>query len=517
MISFKIAQYLAKNSLNPLLKRSIGRYALYTLLALLAFILVLPPLFIRKNTSTYPPWVTSLGLSRSLLKDSTSATLTLAFLLTLIRGRREVAASEEAEHELILALPLTMSEYLVGKTLYFAIQTLLYMVPLVFVSVPLIYTAVDPNPLRPLLLVASIPLIAIYSESLVMLATLLRIASGDRRLPEIAGYLYLGFSAIHSLLVRQISPLLSWPSLPATSPMIDVFSRRVDLPQLSLETLALLLSTLALLALVAIISRFMHPENVRPLHEILRDLGLKRRGATTIKNLGPVAAVRKVVVELSLLNSSHILLLLIGLLLTPAIAVLLRRANLVLDPLTISSFGMIFLASEATITTAFTVQRDLSNLWLYRTCPASLKPLTGALMAKTLVYYSEGFILVALFRAAYDSRLVWLFLPFFSLPLALLSATVVISLLVKIAASRRLVRYSSRGFYMVEDVVATTLMGATAVMAVVSLTLYELMVEYSTSLLEPVILTVSSLAISTIIWRVSEDLLYRQLWFTEVR
>ncbi|MEZ0345596.1 MAG: hypothetical protein ABWK01_03515 [Infirmifilum sp.] len=514
--SIIIAKYLVMNSLNPLLRRLAGRIAIFSLLSLLVFLLAIP-LLTPKNSASYPEWVLTLKLSRSYLTDVTSATLTLTFLLTLVRGRREIAASEEAEHELLLALPVTMSDYLLGKTLYFALQTLFYTIPLVFMAVPLLYSMVGFDVIRPIFLIISLVLAAVYSETVIMLATLLRITSTRQGLPELAGYSYLATSLLHSAIIRQVSPLLVWPAVPAVKPIIDVFSRHVSPQELGLEALLLAGSVILLVVIFYVFSGRIHAEYVRPLHEILRDIGAKRRKPLSLKDLSPGDAVRKVVVSLSVGSRNHLILVILGFTLAASVAAVLRHLGLQIDALTLSSFGVVFLASEATIASAFTVQRDLSHLWLYKTTPASLKPLTRALLLKTTIYLTEAFMVVSIFRAFYSLDPVWLLVPISSLPVILFTALAILAFLVRIASSRRLVRYSSRGFYMVEDIVATGIMGLATLMAIVDLTLYELMVEYSPNLWWPIYLSLASLAASLILTRVAEDMLYRQLWYTDLR
>ncbi|AKG38465.1 hypothetical protein MA03_03085 [Infirmifilum uzonense] len=507
---------MAKNGLNPLLKRSAGRAVLALLFALFVFLIAVPP-FIIRGVAPYPSLLTNAGLTRNSIKDATGATLTVTIILTLIRGRREIAASEEAEHELLLALPVTMAEYLVGKTLYFSFQTLFYTIPLVFFATPLLYTYVEPSPTRPLIFMLSLPLIALYSETLVMLATLARIALSRTRLPEVTGYAYLALSGIHSLMLSRLSPLLTLPGAPIAGPMIDVFSRRVDTYTLVVEFLLLLASSIAMVALLAVLSRVTHPENIRPLYEMLREMGLWKRKTVRLSDASIDGAVRKVILGLSITSSRHLFLVGTGLAFSSLLAVVLRELNISVDALTLSSFGAVFLASEATISTAFTVQRDLSNLWLYRLYPASLKPLTRSLMTKTAVYYVEGLLFLALFRAVYDSRPAWLLLPITALPLMILATLLILSTLVRIASRRRLVRYSSRGFYMVEDLTATAIMGLSGLTAIIVLALHELFVEYSTGFLNAFMLATGSALISVLLWKISEDILYEQIWYSDVQ
>ncbi|MEM0377284.1 MAG: hypothetical protein QXI90_05875, partial [Thermofilum sp.] len=68
---------------------------------------------------------------------STSAFLTVIVLMTAFRGPHEITASEEAEYELLLSLPLTMPEYVLGKLGYFAAQSLLAGTALVVAGVAL--------------------------------------------------------------------------------------------------------------------------------------------------------------------------------------------------------------------------------------------------------------------------------------------------------------------------------------------------------------------------------------------
>jgi len=510
-----VAFYLAKNNLNPLLRRRPGQAALY-LLALTLLAMILLPLAVKAAAPQPPSWVYGLGLSREGLVKSTSALLTVTFLLTLIRGRREVAASEEAEHELLLALPLRMGEYVIGKTVYFAIQTLFYSAPVLYIGIPLVYSLAGFSSARAVLLVLAVVALSVYAETLVMLATIARVLSGERPIADVIGYAYLAASLVHSLLVRDVSPLLVAPSLPAVRPLVDVFSRKVAVSQLLEEFAILALVLASLLVALYLLSEHVHPENVRPLAEILREIGLARRKPVSLAGLSPREAVYRVTLGLTFLTKRHAIFVTVGLSLAVLLALVLKKLGMEVDPLTLSAFAVVFIASETTITSAFTAQRDLSHLWLYRTAPWSLKPLSSALLAKTLLYSLEGFTLVGLFRAVYSWNAAWLLLPIASLPFLCFTAILMLGFMVSVSARRRLVRYSSRGFYMVEDLVATALMGFSTVLAVVALTLFELMLEYASTLAWPLYLAAVSTAVALLLFKVGEDTLYRRMWVSDV-
>ncbi|MEM4562912.1 MAG: hypothetical protein QXI55_03210, partial [Thermofilum sp.] len=143
----------------------------------------------------------------------------------------------------------------------------------------------------------------------------------------------------------------------------------------------------------------------------------------------------------------------------------------------------------------------------YRTSAQSMKPLAASLLAKSVVYYTESFAVVGVLLASLTGNPAHLLLPLAAMPASAASATVALWFLAHVAAHRRLVRFSSRGFYLLEDIVATLIMGFSLVAAVFSVTSFNLLLEYASGTALFKLFPLISLAVGAILTLIGRDVL----------
>lgn len=486
--ALSVSLYLLRNNLNavfkPLLRSRAGKLALAAILAVLAT----PPLYANTAVVLHgaPPaqlaraWLPA-GLDKGLVLSSTSVFLTFMVLLAAIRGPHEITASEEAEYEVLLSLPLTMPEYVLGKLGYFVAQSLLASVAILVAGVSLAPLVNGGSVAKSLLLPLAYLFFLMYSEALIQLVIVARAAAGSRVWAvSLAALAYLGAALAHSAAEGAVSPMLTAPTVLAVAPLLHCFTISEPPVLVLSELAALIAANAALLAVLFTASSRLKPEHVKPLSEVARGLllrGSPRRSRLAARSFS--AAVRRVVLELSLLSPRH-LALVAGAMTSAALAGYAARVVLPrLDASLISSFAISVLVLEMTISTGNIALRDLSPLWLYRVASPDLKPLATSLLLKCILYYTESFAVVAVLLTAITGNPAHLLLPLAAAPASAASAVLAIWFLAHVAARRRLVRYSSRGFYLLEDLVATIVMGFSLVAAVFSITAFDLLLRYA--------------------------------------
>jgi hypothetical protein len=145
---------------------------------------------------------------------SMCAFLTAVLLLTAVRGPHEVTASEEAEYEVLLSVPLAMHEYVLGKTLYFIAQSTIASLPLLVVGAALAPVLSGGSLTKTALFPVAYLLFLAYAETFFQLVIVLRAAAGrSLNYVSYAATAYAVAAIAHSLASRSISPLLLAPAL----------------------------------------------------------------------------------------------------------------------------------------------------------------------------------------------------------------------------------------------------------------------------------------------------------------
>lgn len=513
--AWEVTVYLLRNNVNAITKvltrSSAGKIVLVALLVVLA----VPPAYSILVVMLHGPlpaalarsWV-PVGLTKDVVITSTGVFMTVIFLLTAVRGPHEITASEEAEYELLLSLPLSMPEYVLGKLGYFVVQSALASTALIVAGLALAPFTTGGSVVKALFFPVAYFLFLLYAETLFQLVVAVRAALGPRLwVASAVALTYLAIAAAHSALSGSLSPLLTALAAPAVAPLVHCFTISEPPALVALELATLLLLDALLVACLYAVSTRLCPENVKPLSEVARSL-LVGRPARSRRILGRHStAIRRVVLEFPLLSPRHALLVLGALGAAAGGGYAARALFPELDVPTVTSFAVGVLVLELTVSTGNIALRDLSPLWLYRTSAQSVKPLATSMLVKTLVYYTESFAVVGVLLASLTGNPAYLLLPLAAMPASAASATVALWFLAHAAARRRIVRYSSRGFYLLEDLVATLIMGFSLVAAIFSVTSFNLLLDYAGGSTLFKLFPLISLAVGAILTLVGRDIL----------
>lgn len=168
----------------------------------------------------------------------------------LLRGRRRIVVSD-AEYELILSQPINMRQFPAGKTLYAIIEDLIAL-PLCFAFMPMTLDLNKWDPKGYLLpisvvialfaLVVSIDVVAAVNNALEKL--------GYRKLLTrvFTAYLIAGF--IHSILIKNISPLLFYLFRPLFEALIYPFTISETIDSVTVSIVKSLIIVITLLTLL---------------------------------------------------------------------------------------------------------------------------------------------------------------------------------------------------------------------------------------------------------------------------
>jgi len=465
-----IAKYLLKNhATNPILKK-LGRasfiaYILFVLLIVLPIALVGLSLGKARSSSYGGPVqelkkaLIRLGLTKQLLIDSLSALLTVTVLMPFLKGRSFLVVMEEAEGELLLAQPIEMREYVLGRTAYEIGSSMIGYAFSLWLT-PMIFEASGGNLAKSLLypLVSLLSLLSI--TSLLDLATLIKVTlrRRERYLRLLAG-IYLIIGVLHSASTLHPSPLLSLPLRPIASAMIYCVTRSDSYLKVVVslaETTALF--SASLLALLKL-SDSLSPEDVKALRELMRgELSeVVRRGRVRILDDMHRAIMYQVVIA-DVLTKTHVQNLTLALILALGTGLLMghvlpeRLGLSIRSFLDFYPFIVSFITIELlTILASSVIARDLSALWIYRIYAPDLRPWAGALLLKCSIYLSEGLTLLSLFEATMEGDQLLLLTPLLNLPLTLLTSFLSLMLLTYLASRRRVIKESPIGMYMLED------------------------------------------------------------------
>lgn len=476
--AFTVARYLTMNSLG-VLRRGRARVAAFLLAALLAglYALIAVLAAYRGDAFAYARRSLSVqGLDKRSAVETLAAFQALSLAVVGLLPRTELTVSEEAEYEVLLTLPVTMREYVLGRTLHQALQSLA--VQLVFLVPGAFYAAVFSagNAAKVLLLPASFFLYVVFTEVAAGLVNTAKLAMRGKAWALRAAFLaYLVASAAHSAVTGAVSPLLVYPALLPASSLVHCFTVSESVGQVAAETGLLGLAVAALVAAQYALAGFVSPEDVKPLSEKVRRLRLGRLVSARIKTYSssPGASVLRVVFLRPLVGAQGALAVagaVAGWLAGVAARALAPR----LDPLSLAVFAVVFSMMVILVELQLSVQEDFSPLWLYRSVPVDLRYLALASSLKVFVYSLASFLAAGLLLFSYTGERVYLLLPLSSV-FASATAGVATTLLVALVMSkRRVVRYSSRGFYLVEDALALLLLAVSASLSALGVSLFEL-------------------------------------------
>ncbi len=399
------------------------------------------------------------GLDKRDAVAGVSATLALSLLLMVTLGKAAIRVMEEAEYELLLAQPLDMSTYVLGRELAeFAQMSLMGLPYLGFV--PLAYELNGGNmskaALFPLTLLTVMALLSVLST----LINVVKItARGGERLLRLAVLAYFSAGAAHSLLSREISPVISLPFRPLAEAVVycATISEGVD------QVLAPWgLGVAIILGLEAVAIRLADrtsPENVRPVSELVRESWAKSaRREISLYSKDPGAALFRFAFSVEVLSLRHLRNLAAVAVTSGVMGFVLLRVGpeFGLEP-SAASFAVSFMVplivgEMAMIIVGTVMARDLAAMWVFRVYALELRPLASGLILKYATYLSEAFLAIGIFDAVLLGQPQALLLPVVVLPITTFMVLLLLVSTCYLASKRRVVKQMPTGLYMFEDV-----------------------------------------------------------------
>jgi len=422
------------------------------------------------------------GITKTTVVETLAAFQALSLLAVTILPRRDITVSEQAEYEVLLTLPVTMQEYMLGRSLHSVVQSVL--VQSVFIVPGAFYAAVysQGNTLKVALFPAALLLWIIFTESLERLISCIKVATGKDKAIRGFALAYVLLAALEFAVSRTFH-LLTAPTILAVQPLVHCFTAQEPVGQVAWELVLLGLVTLALMCLQYMVSSRIRPENVKPLSgkaAIVR-LGV-RLANLSFYSEKPEASMFKVLLLRPLLGVQG-LILASGLVASLFAGMAVRGLFPVLDPYSIVAFAVILILMITLVELQLSIQEDLSPIWLYRVSMSNLKPLARILTAKISLYTLSSFLAGGLFLLSSTGECESLLLPIVSLPSSVLTALLTLGVVAVAMTRRRIVRFSSRGFYLIEDTLALIILAISVSLSSLSVALFQMLHGYTKELL----------------------------------
>ena len=399
------------------------------------------------------------GLDKRDLIAGVSAMLALTFLLMVTLGKAAIRVMEEAEYELLLAQPLDMGTYVLGRELAEFAQVSLMGLP--YLSfVPLAYELNGGNMSKAALFPLALLTVMAFLSVLSTLINVVKImARGRERLLRLAMLAYFSAGAAHSLLSWGISPMLSLPF----RPMAEALVYCATISESVSHVLARWgLSVAIILGLEAVVIRLADrtsPEHVRPVSELVRESWAKAaRREISLYSPDPGAALFRFAFSIEVLSLRHLRNLAAVAVTSGVIGFILLRVGpkFGLEP-SAASFAVSFMVplivgEMAMIIVGAVMARDLAAMWVFRVYALELRPLASGLILKYATYLSEAFLAIGIFDAVLLGQPQALLLPVAVLPITMFMVLLLLVSTCYLASKRRVVRQMPTGLYMFEDV-----------------------------------------------------------------
>jgi len=474
--SLTVAKYLLKNYvINPFIKRFktvvLGAVVIGIIVGgLVAVAIALSPgepeAQVNQAEESEPSFGRSLreallraGLDKRDLIAGVSAMLALTFLLMVTLGKAAIRVMEEAEYELLLAQPLDMGTYVLGRELAEFAQVSLMGLP--YLSfVPLAYELNGGNMSKAALFPLALLTVMAFLSVLSTLINVVKImARGRERLLRLAVLAYFSAGAAHSLLSWGVSPMLSLPF----RPMAEALVYCVTISESVSHVLARWgLSVAIILGLEAVVIRLADrtsPEHVRPVSELVRESWAKAaRREISLYSPDPGAALFRFAFSIEVLSLRHLRNLAAVAVTSGVIGFILLRVGpkFGLEP-SAASFAVSFMVplivgEMAMIIVGAVMARDLAAMWVFRVYALELRPLASGLILKYATYLSEAFLAIGIFDAVLLGQPQALLLPVVVLPITMFMVLLLLVTTCYLASKRRVVRQMPTGLYMFEDV-----------------------------------------------------------------
>ncbi|MEM4639658.1 MAG: hypothetical protein QXT93_07285 [Thermofilum sp.] len=393
-----------------------------------------------------------------------SAALSVSLLLyvTLKSRTRFVAITREADREILLTCPVSLSEYFAAQTIYSTLTTFAYSVYWINIA----YTVNSGNLAKALYLPLLITLVAAATNLLFRNLEFILLHS-DCQKPLTAALVYLALSVLHSMALMEPSPLLTLPTGWVARPIVLCFTITEPFEQVLIESAPIYVVTVLLLLAQARAVRLVHPEHLKLPVEASTQPEEEEAGQPLYGK--PDAVIYGLVLWKPLLSKRHAVALFIGLaasILAGNILRMLLRAGdglSMLPPFVAVLSGVLFPIVSAMAVS--TIQFHIAPIWVYRVYGGSFKAIVNALLLRLTIYMLELSACLALFNLFLTGKYEYLLVPIAALPAAEGSAAAILLAVAYLLPRRRLVRHVER-LTTLEESVLLIIMGGATVFAV---------------------------------------------------
>ncbi|MDK2464389.1 MAG: hypothetical protein QI223_06440 [Candidatus Korarchaeota archaeon] len=474
--SLTVTRYLLKNYvINPFIKRFktvvlgavvIGIIAGGLVAVAIALSHSEPEVQVNQTEESEPSLGRSLreallraGLDKRDAVAGVSAMLALSLLLMVTLGKAAISVMEEAEYELLLAQPLDMGTYVLGRELAEFARASLTGLPYLGLA-PFVYRLNGGNMLKAALFPLALLTIIAFLSALSTLISVVKIVARDReRLLRLAVLAYFSAGAVHSLLSWGISSTLSLPFRPLAEALVYCATISEGMNQVLASWGMSIAIILGLEAIVIKLADWASPEYVRPVSELVRESWAKaaQRGVS-LYSPDPGAALFRYAFSLDVLSLRHLRNLVAVAVASGVAGFILLRVGpkFGLEP-SAASFGVSFMVplivgEMAMFIVGTVMARDLAAMWVFRVYALELRPLASGLILKYATYLSEAFLAIGIFDAVLLGQPLALLLPAAVLPITMFTVLLLLVSTCYLASKRRIVRQMPTGLYMFEDV-----------------------------------------------------------------
>ncbi len=473
--SLTVAKYLFKNYvLNPFVKRFKTAVLAFLIVCVAAGILAAvafslspsQPEAEANQTGEEPGLGWSIreallqaGIDKGDAISALGAMFALSLLLMLTVGTAAIRVMEEAEYELLLAQPMELSTYFLGREIAELAQMSLMSLPY-FGFLPIAYELSGGNMTKALLFPVTMFTAVAFLSALSTLVNVVRILAEEReRLLRLGAAAYYSVGAAHSLLTWQISPLLSLPFKPLAEALVHCVTITEGVREVLIGWGLSVSILLAIEAVTIRLADLVPPEFVRPISELAREARSKGgRKEISLYSPDPGASLFRFAFSLEVLSPVHLRNLAIALAASGVAGLAMLRVGprfgleLGAASVAVSLVTPLVVAEMAIFLVGSIMARDLAAMWVLRVYALDLVPLASGLLLKYTVYLSEAFLVLGVFESLIVREPLALLQPLVVLPITVF---VVLLLLVStsyLASKRRIVRRMPTGLYMFEDI-----------------------------------------------------------------
>ncbi len=513
--SLTVAKYLIKNYvINPFLRGLRKRLALISgilavivILIVILVVLIPPPEKVSNASSpSLRGSIIALGLNKDILIDIIGSILTFMITISIVQERAAISVMEEAEYEVLLAQPLDLGTYFLGRFMRDTVQMLAFTV-WYFSLVPMALD-LSGGRLKAALLPASIFILTAYLSALATMISELKILWRERWVYiRLASILYVLLSVAHSFLIQRISPLLSAPFIFLARSIVycATISESIYDVLLSLGEGSLILFLILVVELK--LAERISPEYIKPTSVLIKEKRRGKRKTREIYSSDPRKSIFNYLFRWEVVNRRHMATLSFIVLATGILTYILKEFLVIkLGALAeslqfISIFLIPLLVSEAvSFLINSSMARDLAAFWIYRVYARELEPVAEGLMLKYIFYLSEAFLVISIYDAIVTSPLM-LLMPLIVLPLTVIMAFLLLMSVTYLASKRRIVRQAPVGLYMLEDLATGLVMVMVISIYMISDVLIKILLPTIPSF-ELVIVCASSLILALILHKV---------------